>query len=102
MDGASRFKQILHITLPSLIPTVVILLILNLGNLFQSNFELIYGLQNPYVNFEVISTIVFKQGIQQGAYGLATALGFVQGLVALILTIAANKIAKKVSGIGIW
>ncbi|QHT59597.1 sugar ABC transporter permease [Paenibacillus lycopersici] len=102
MDGAGRFKQTLHVTLPGIVPTIVILLILNLGNLFQSNFELIYGLQNPYVNFEVISTIVFKQGIQQGAYGLATALGFVQGLVALVLTITANRIARKASGIGIW
>jgi putative aldouronate transport system permease protein len=102
IDGASRFQQALHITLPGIKTTIMILLILNLGNLFQSNFELIYGLQNPFVNFEVISTVVFKNGIQQGQYALATALGFVQGIVALILTMGANKLAKKISGVGIW
>ena len=80
----------------------MILLILQLGNLFNVNFELIYGLQNPFINFEVIQTIVFKFGIQQGNYSVATALGFVQGLIALVLTVAANYGAKKISGFGIW
>lgn len=102
IDGANRLQQAWHITLPSIMPTVMILLILQLGNLFNVNFELIYGLQNPFINFEVIQTIVFKFGIQQGSYSMATALGFVQGLIALLLTIAANYSAKKVSGVGIW
>ncbi|TLS48342.1 sugar ABC transporter permease [Paenibacillus antri] len=102
MDGANRLQQAWHITLPSIMPTVMILLILQLGNLFNVNFELIYGLQNPFINFEVIQTIVFKFGIQQGSYAIATALGFVQGIIALVLTIAANYGAKKASGVGIW
>jgi len=102
IDGANRLQQAWHITLPSILPTVMILLILQLGNLFNVNFELIYGLQNPFINFEVIQTIVFKFGIQQGNYSVATALGFVQGLIALVLTVAANYGAKKISGFGIW
>ncbi|MBB6735574.1 sugar ABC transporter permease [Cohnella sp. CBP 2801] len=102
IDGAGRFKQTIHITLPSILPTVMIMLIFQLGNLFQSNFELIYGLQNPFVNTEVISTVIYKQGIQQGAYALSTALGFIQGLIAFILTVAANFLSKKLTSSGIW
>ncbi|MBD2847007.1 sugar ABC transporter permease [Paenibacillus sp. IB182496] len=102
MDGASKFKQALHITLPSILPVIMIMLIFQLGTLFKSNFELVYGLQNPYVDMEVISTLIFKQGIQQGSYSLTTALGFVEGLVALTLTIAANFISKKLTNNGIW
>lgn len=102
MDGANRLQQTLHITLPGLMPTAVILLILNLGGLFGSNFELIYGLQNPFINFEVISTIVYKYGIQNGDYSLATAVGFTQGLIAFMLIAASNIISKKVTSIGIW
>lgn len=102
MDGAGRFKQVVHVTLPSILPTVMIMLIFQLGGLFQSNFELIYGLQNPFVNMEVISTVIYKQGIQQGAYALSTALGFVQGLIALVLTVGANFLSKKLTNSGIW
>lgn len=102
MDGAGKFKQALHVTLPTILPTVMIMLIFQLGHLFQSNFELIYGLQNPYVDTEVISTIIFKQGIQQGAYALSTALGFIQGLIALLLTVGANAVSKKLTSSGIW
>jgi putative aldouronate transport system permease protein len=102
MDGANRLRQVWHITLPSILPTIVILLILKLGGLFNANFELIYGLQNPFVDFEVIQTVVYKYGIQQGDYAMATALGFVQGVIALLLTIAANYGAKKASGVAIW
>lgn len=102
MDGANKFKQHLYITLPGIKQTAIILLIFQLGNLLNSNFELVYGMQNPFINFEVISTIVYSSGIQQGNYSMAAALGFMQGLVAFILTFAANKISKKTAGISIW
>ena len=102
MDGAGKLRQAWHITMPGILPTTMILLILRLGGLFNSNFELIYGLQNPFINYEVISTVVYKMGIQQADYGLATAVGFMQGLVALVLTFGSNKISKLVSGSGLW
>lgn len=102
IDGATRFQQIRYITIPGIIPTAMILLILRLGGLFASNFELIYGLQNPFINFEVISTVVFKSGIQQANYSMATAVGFMNGVVAFVLTFASNKISNKVSGISVW
>lgn len=102
IDGAGKLKQAWYITMPGLLTTTMILLILRLGGLFGSNFELVYGLKNPFINYEVISTIVFKMGIQQADYSLATAVGFLQGIVALILTLMANKASKLVSGTAIW
>ncbi len=102
IDGAGKIKQLIHVTLPGLKPTIVIILIFRLGGLFKDNFELVYGLQNPFIDFDVISTVVFRSGIQQGMYSMAAAVGFVEGLVAFALIFSANKISKKVSEIGIW
>ena len=102
MDGAGYCQKAWYITLPHMIPTVVILLIFQMGGLFNSNFELIYGLQNPYIDFEVISTIIYKTGIQNGSYSMSTAVGFVQGIIALLLVVATNWLAKKVTGSGIF
>jgi putative aldouronate transport system permease protein len=102
IDGASRFQQIRHITIPGIMPTAIILLILSLSGLFGSNFELIYGLKNPFIDFEVISTVVYKYGIQNSNYSLAAAVGFIQGLIAFLLIATSNYISKKVTEIGIW
>lgn len=101
IDGANRFQQALHITLPHMVPTVMILLIFKMGNVFQSNFELVWGLQNPYIDFDVISTVVYETGIQNGNYSMATAMGLAQGLVALALVLITNWVSKKVAGTGI-
>ncbi|WP_308636355.1 ABC transporter permease [Paenibacillus silvisoli] len=102
IDGANRFQMHRHITLPGLKTTAIIMLIFTLGGLFASNFELVYGMQNPFIDFPVISTVVFSSGIQQGNYSTAAAVGFVEGLVAFTLMITANYIAKKVSRISIF
>ena len=81
--------------------TLIILLIFQLGKLFQSNFDLIYGLQNPFIDFEVISTIIYQTGIKSGNYSMSTAIGFIEGLIALVLVLGANKLSKKVSGSGL-
>ena len=101
IDGASRIQKIRYITLPHMVPTVMILLIFKMGKVFQSNFELVWGLQNPYIEFDVISTIVYETGIQNGNYSMGTAIGLAQGLVALVLVLITNRISKKVSGSGI-
>lgn len=101
MDGAGYFAKLRYITVPHMIPTVVVLLIFQLGKLFTSNFDLVYGLQNPFIDFEVISTIIYQTGIKSGNYSVSTAIGFVEGLVALILVLTTNRIAKKVSGSGL-
>lgn len=84
-----------------MVPTVMILLIFQMGSVFGSNFELIYGLQNPYIDFEVISTILYQTGIKGGDYSMSTALGFAEGLVALTLVLISNKVSKKLTGAGI-
>lgn len=102
IDGAKHLQKLWYITLPHMIPTVMILLIFKMGTLFSSNFDLIYGLQNPYIDFEVISTIVYRTGIQGGNYSMSTAIGFMEGMVALVLVVTSNWISKKVSGSGLW
>lgn len=101
VDGAKHLQKLWYITLPHMIPTVMILLIFKMGTIFGSNFELVYGLQNPFIDFEVISTIVFKTGIQNGDYSMSTALGVTQGFVALVLVMLSNRVSKKVSGAGL-
>lgn len=101
IDGANRLQKIRYITLPHMVPTVMVLMIFEMGTIFNSNFELIYGLQNPYIDFEVINTIIYQTGIQSGNYSMATALGFAQGLVALVLVFATNWLSKKLTNNGI-
>ncbi len=101
VDGATRLQKIWYITLPHMLPTVMILLIFKMGTLFASNFELIYGLQNPFIDFEVISTIIYQTGIKSGNYSVSTAIGFAEGLIALLLVFGSNWFSKKTSGSGI-
>lgn len=102
IDGATRLQQTFYITLPSIKNTIIILLIFQMGGLFASNFELVYGMQNSYIDFDVISTVVYSRGIQRHNYSMAAAVGFLQGLIAFLLTFATNKIAKVVSDVYIW
>lgn len=101
IDGASRWQQCWHITLPSLSVTIILQFILQIGNMFASNFDLIYGLQNVFIDYEVISTIIYKQGIVQGNYSIATAFSFLSGLISLVLILSANAISKKINGISL-
>ncbi len=102
IDGANRLQQVRHVTLPGMKPTVIMLLILSIGGLVADNFELIYGLQNAYIDFDVIGTVIFEQGIVQGSYSLATAFGFAQGIIQLLLVLAANRLLKELSGVGLF
>jgi putative aldouronate transport system permease protein len=101
IDGAGKMRQTWHITLPAILPTVMIMLIWKTGALFTNNFELIYGLQNPFINFEVIQTIIYKQGIEGGDYSLTTAFGLFQGIVNLLLLLGANYFSKKFTEISV-
>ena len=104
MDGCGRFKQVFHITLPSILSTIVILFIMQAGGILYANFEQIIGLQNLYTQetSEVINTIVYKYGLQQGKFSLATAFGLTQGVVSFLIMYTVNKITQKLSGIGVW
>lgn len=104
IDGCGRVKQIWYITIPSIMSTVIIILVMKLGTIFNTSFELIHGFQNVYTqpDTDVISTVIYRQGIQGGEYSLSTAFGLMQGLVSVILVFSANAISKKLANVSIW
>ena len=103
VDGAGKFKQVVHITLPSIFPTISLMLILKIGTLLTVNFDAVFNLMNPLVlpAAEVIDTYVYRTGIQLGKYSYATAIGFAQSTISIILVFIALKAAKKVNGYSI-
>ena len=99
IDGAGIVKRIRHIDIPAILPTIVIMLILAIGNILSVGYEKVFLLQNGMnLNVsEVISTYVFKTGVQQAQYSFATAVGIFNSVVNLILLVASNAIAKRVT-----
>lgn len=104
VDGASRWRQIWHITLPGIRGTIVILLILRLGNVLDSGFEQIFLMLNAFNMHigNVLDTYVYYKGIQQSDFSFATAVGMFKGVVGLILVGGANYLAKKFGEDGIY
>ena len=97
IDGAGRFQRILHVTLPGIKSTFVILLIMNIGHLMEAGFEIQYLLGSSVVMdwSQTIDIFVLKYGISKQQYGVATAAGMFKSVVAIILLIVANTVAKK-------
>lgn len=97
IDGAGRFRRILHVTLPGIKSTFVVLLIMNIGHLMEAGFELQYLLGNPqvYDYSRTIDVFVMEYGVSNGKFGRAIAAGMFKSLVAIFLLFAANFIAKK-------
>lgn len=104
IDGAGRWRKIIHITIPGIMSTVVILLILNVGHMVSIGFEHPFALMNPVVSdvAEVISTYTYSIGLKGGEFGLTTAIGMVQSLVNLVLILGANYAARKMGREGLW
>lgn len=103
MDGANRFRQLWHITLPAIKPTIIILLILRLGNFLDTGFEQIFLMLNS-INREVgevFDTYVYSVGISQGQYSYSTAVGLFKSVVGLILVFGSNWLAKRFGEEGI-
>ena len=99
VDGASRWKQLLHVTLPGIMPTIIIMLILETGKVLNIGYEKVYALQNDLnlATSEVISTFTYKQGIEKLEYDYTTAIGMLNSVVSFILLITVNNISKKFS-----
>ena len=104
VDGCGKWRQVWHVTLPGIKSTAVIALVMSLSSLVNVNFEQIYGFQNVYTqdSTEIISTLIYRQGIQNGKYSLSTAFGLAQGVVMASLVLGANAISKKVADTSIW
>lgn len=103
IDGASRWQRIWHVTLPQIKPTIITILIMDMGKLFSIGFEKPYLMGNVMVKdaSEVISTYVYSVGLQGGRYDFATAIGLFQSVIALILVLGANWFAKKIGEEGL-
>ena len=103
VDGAGRWRKIWNITLPCIKPTIVVMLIMALGRIMGSNFERPYTLSNPMVTqfSDVIATYVYRMGLQQNHYNIATAVGLFQSLVGVILVLVADRFSKIIGEDGI-
>ena len=104
VDGASRWQMMWKITIPSILPTIIIMLIIRIGNLLEVGFELIILLYQPatYETADVINTLIYRQGIQGAQYDLAAAAGLFNAVVAFILVMTANTISKRYSRTSLW
>ena len=106
VDGANHFQQVLHVTIPCILPTIATLLILDIGGLVGSGgaFEKVYLLYSPltYETSDIVSTYVFRMGIESGSINFATAVGLFEGLINLILLTVANFVSRKVANTSLW
>lgn len=104
IDGAGRFKQLLHITLPGISSTIVIMLILRIGNILNVGFEKIILLYNPaiYDTADVISTYVYRVGLQEFKWGFSTAVGLFNSVVNFGFLILSNQISKRFNDVSLW
>ena len=104
MDGATRLQQIIHIDLPCILPTVVIMLIMNMGGILNVGYEKSYLMQNS-LNItvsEIISTYTYKIGLLNAKYSFSTAVGLFNSSISFILVAAANYISRHVTETSLW
>lgn len=104
IDGANRVRQLIHITLPHMVPMIVLLLLLRLASMFGIGFERVFLLQNAmvYEVSDVISTYIYRIGLVKAQYSLTTAIGLTQSVLGFVLLIVSNKAAKKSVGLGLY
>lgn len=104
IDGAGRFQKIIHVTIPGIIPTVIIMFILRVGQFMNVGYEkilLLYN-SNTYETADVISTFIYRKGLIESNFGFSTAVGLFNALVNFVLVIAVNKISAKVGETSLW
>jgi len=104
IDGAGRFKQAIYITLPGMLPMIVLLFLMRVSNIFNVGFERVFLMQTPLVwsVSDIIATYTFRVGIQQSQFSLTTAITTVQSVIAFTLILASNWLSKKISGMGLF
>lgn len=104
MDGANRFKQMIHITLPGILPTIVLLATLNLGSVLNAGFDQVFNLYNPivYQTGDIIDTYVYRMGLVDMQFSFATAVGLLKSVVSFGLIVLSYKLADKFAGYRIF
>lgn len=104
MDGASRLDRIIHVSLPSILPTITILFIMRIGSLMNVGFEKVLLMQNN-INMDtsdVISTFIYRNGIQKGQFSYSAAVGIFNSLINLLLLVSANLLSRRVAKSSLW
>ncbi len=104
IDGAGRVQQIFRITLPSILPTIVVLFILRMGRIMEVSFEQILLMYNPYVRevAEVFDTYAYTLGVQQGNFSIGVTVGICKSLIGLAMVVASNAVIKRLGQEGIY
>lgn len=104
MDGANRWKQTLHVTIPGMLPIVTLMTVLSLGNVLNAGFDQVFNLYSPmvYSTGDIIDTMVYRIGLVDAQYGVATAVGLFKSVIALILIVTSNKLANRYAGYRIF
>jgi len=104
VDGANRWQMMWKITIPSILPTILIMLIIRIGNIMEVSFELVILLYQPatYSTADVVNTYIFRQGLQSGQYDIAAAAGLFNAVVAFVLVIVANSLSRRFSRTSLW
>ncbi|NDK31625.1 ABC transporter permease [Nesterenkonia haasae] len=104
IDGANRWQQMWHVTIPGLLPTMVVLLVLNVGTFMAVGFEKVLLLYDPltYATADIIATYVYRVGITSANFSYATAIGLFEAIIGLILILSANYAARRMTGTSLW
>lgn len=104
VDGANRWQMMWKITVPSILPTILIMLIIRIGNIMEVSFELVILLYQPstYETADVVNTWIYRQGLQSGQYDLAAAAGLFNAFVAFVLVMTANTLSRRFSRTSLW
>jgi len=100
MDGAGRFKQVLYVTIPSILPMILLMMVLSVGNVLQAGFEQVFNLYSPqvYSTGDIIDTYVYRIGVIEAKFDLATAVGLFKSGISFVLIIMGYKLADKLAG----
>lgn len=104
IDGAGRWKQMLYVTLPGILPTIITMFVMRVGNMMNLGFEKIILLYNSsiYETADVISTYVYRKGLVDQSYSFSTAVGLFNSAINLLLLFAANKLCKRLTDYSLW
>jgi putative aldouronate transport system permease protein len=104
VDGANRWKQTLHVTLPGIMPIVTLMVVLSLGNVLNAGFDQVFNLYSPmvYSTGDILDTLVYRIGLIDAQYGVATAVGLFKSVIALGLITLSNFLAGKYAGYRIF
>lgn len=100
IDGAGHFKQLLHVTIPAIVPIIVLMLTLSMGNVLSAGFDQIFNLITPivYESGDILDTLVYRIGFGSGQFGLSTAANLFKSVISLVLIVSAYRIAYKTTG----